>query len=75
MDRPLTAQQAADELGYHVNYLYRLLKEGTIKAKQFNRVWMIDPAEVERVKALHGPGGRLPKSSPQRLEGEEPTSN
>jgi excisionase family DNA binding protein len=65
VDKPLTAQEAASELGYHVNYLYRLLKEGTIEAVQFNRVWMIDPAEVERVKALQGPGGRLPKALKQ----------
>jgi excisionase family DNA binding protein len=58
----LTAQQAAAELGYHINHLYELLKKGTIKADQFNRVWMIDRQEVERVKALQGPGGRLPKS-------------
>ena len=62
MNRPLTAQEAADELGYHVNYLYRLLKEGTVQAQQFNRVWMIDHQEVERIKALQGPGGRLPKT-------------
>jgi hypothetical protein len=61
VNEPLTAQQAADELGYHIKYLYGLLKRGTIRGKQFNRVWMIDRAEVERIKALQGPGGRLPK--------------
>ena len=70
MDRPLTADQAADELGYHVHHLYRLLRHGTIRAERFNRSWMIDPAEVERIKALQGPGGRLPKSvSRHRAEG------
>ena len=65
MDSPLTAQQAADELGYHIKHVYRLLKVGTIHARQFNRVWMIDRQEVERIKALQGPGGRLPKSEPK----------
>jgi excisionase family DNA binding protein len=65
MSRPLTAQEAAEELGYHVNYLYRLLKESTVNAQQFNRVWMIDRQEVERIKALQGPGGRLPKEPKQ----------
>ena len=63
MEQLLTAQEAADELGYHLTYLYRLLKNGTVQAQQFNRVWMIDRQEVERIKSLQGPGGRLPKSS------------
>jgi hypothetical protein len=61
MSKPLTAHQAANELGYNIKYLYQLLKQGTIRGEQFNRVWMIDRAEVERIKALQGPGGRLPK--------------
>ena len=66
MNNLLTAQDAADELGYHLKHVYRLLKEGTIQAQQFNRVWMIDCQEVERIKALQGPGGRLPKSVPKQ---------
>ena len=66
MDSPLTAQQAADELGYHIKHVYRLLKQGTIRARQFNRVWMIDRQDVARVKALQGKGGRLPKSGPKQ---------
>lgn len=66
MDDLLTAHEAAEELGYHVKHVYRLLKEGTIQARQFNRVWMIDHQEVERVKALQRPGGRLPKVPKQQ---------
>ena len=66
MDELLTTRQAADELGYHTHHLYKLLRNGTIKARQFNRVWMIDRQEVERVKALQGPGGRLPRSVPEK---------
>ena len=62
MQRPLTAQEAADELGYNIHHMYKLLRKGTVKAERFNKAWMIDPAEVERIKALQGPGGRLPKS-------------
>jgi excisionase family DNA binding protein len=61
MGEPLTAQEAANELGYHTRHLYRLLNDGTIRGKRFGRVWMIDRQEVERVKALQGSGGRLPK--------------
>ena len=65
MEVPLTAEEAVDKLGYHVVYVRRLLRDGKIKGKQFNRVWMIDPAEVERIKSLQGPGGRLPKEPKQ----------
>ena len=61
MSDPLTAQQAADELGYHSHHVYRLLKSGTMKGRRFGTNWMIDRAEVERIKALQGKGGRLPK--------------
>ena len=61
----LTAREAANELGYHINHLYELLRSGTVQAEQFNRVWMIDRQEVERIRALQGPGGRLPKEPKQ----------
>jgi excisionase family DNA binding protein len=57
----MTTRQAAEELGYHSHHLYKLLRNETIKAGQFNRAWMIDRQEVEWFKALQGKGGRLPK--------------
>ena len=59
MSDKLTAQQAADALGYHIDHIYRLLRSGKMKAEQFNRVWLIDKAEVERVKAAQSEGGRF----------------
>ena len=61
----LTAEQAASELGYHLNYFYTMLRQGKVRAQQFNRVGMIEPSEVERVKSLQVPGGRLP-NAPKR---------
>jgi excisionase family DNA binding protein len=66
MSEPLTAQEAADALGYHLHHVYRLLRSGTLEGRQFNRVWMVDRAEVERFKAKQGPGGRRPKSAPEQ---------
>lgn len=63
MGDKLTAQEAADELGYHVNHIYRLLKEGFLYGEQFNGVWMIPKSEVRRVKALQSESGRLPKGT------------
>jgi excisionase family DNA binding protein len=69
MDDFLTAQDAADKLGYHIKHLYRMLREGTLEAQQFNRVWLIPREEVERLKSLQGPGGRLPRSATEHWEG------
>jgi excisionase family DNA binding protein len=66
MSEPLTVQQAADELDYHVKHIYRLLKSGRLEGRRFSGVWMIDRQEVERIKALQGRGGRLPKSEPKQ---------
>ena len=66
MVEPLTVRQAADELGYHSHHVYRLLKNGTMKGRRFGPSWMISRQEVERIKALQGPGGRLPKAPKQK---------
>ena len=61
MAKPLTVKEAARQLGYHPDHMRRLLRKGTVRGETFSGVWMINPAEVERIKALQGPGGRLPK--------------
>lgn len=61
MSEILTAQKAADALGYHIDHVYRLLKDGTIQGERFSGVWAIPCTEVERIKALQSKGGRLPK--------------
>jgi len=65
MDKPLTTQEAAAELGYSVRHLYRLLDGGTIQGERFGHVWMISRHELQRIKSLQGPGGRLPKEPKQ----------
>jgi hypothetical protein len=65
MSEKLTAHEAAEILGYHIDHMRLLLRRGKVEAEQFNRVWMIDRQEVERVKTLQGKGGRLPKEPRQ----------
>ena len=56
----LTAREAARELGYHVNHLYRLLAAGTVRGERFSgRVWAIRREEVTRIKKLQDENGRL----------------
>lgn len=62
MRSKMTAQEAANELGYHLNHLYRLLAQGRITGtKLLDRVWVFDREEVDRVKALQDHRGRLPR--------------
>lgn len=62
MDRPLTVKEAAKQLGYHPDHVRRLIRAGTLKAERAGLVWLIPLSEVDRIKALQGKGGRLPKS-------------
>jgi hypothetical protein len=48
MFEKLTAHQAADTPGYHVNHVYRSLRSGRMADEQFNRTWIIDPDELEQ---------------------------
>ncbi len=66
MARSLTAQEAADRLGCNVKHLYRLLNSDKVKGQRVGHIWLIDPQEVERIKSLQGPDGRLPKSEPKQ---------
>ena len=61
MDRSLTAREAADLLGYNVKHLYRFQNSGKVNGQRVGHIWLIDPQEVECIKTLQGPGGRLPK--------------
>lgn len=63
MPDKLNTTEAAEVLGYTRDHVYRLCRQGFIKAEQFNRVWMIDRAEVERIKAMQDEYGNLPRGT------------
>ena len=61
-ERDITAEEAAQQLGYHVNHLYRLLAQGKVKGRKLGgKVWLLSQDEVSRVKALQDNHGRLPR--------------
>lgn len=68
MSEPLTAEQAAEELGYTLNHVYKLLRAGKIQARRFGQAYLIDRQEVERVKALQSAKGRLPRVPKQQKD-------
>ena len=58
MTERLTAQQAAELLGYHTKHLHRLLRSGDLRGEKFGRTWIIDRSEVEEVLRLREEHGR-----------------
>ncbi len=48
----MTAKSAALILGITEYSVYRLIKNGTIAAKKFGPVWMVDSESVEDYKSL-----------------------
>lgn len=59
IENKLTAKQTADELGYHVNHVYRLLAQGIIPGERLGNYWLIDRELVEELKARQDDSGRL----------------
>ena len=60
MERPLTVPEAARELDYHPDHVRRLLRAGTMRGEQVGGRWLIGRQEIQRIKDLQGPDGRLP---------------
>jgi excisionase family DNA binding protein len=59
MSDRLTTEEAAQELGYHIKHVQKLLRDGVICGEKFGRTWMVPRSEVERIRALQSPGGRF----------------
>uniref|UniRef100_A0A6M3K6W2 Putative DNA binding, helix-turn-helix domain containing protein n=1 Tax=viral metagenome TaxID=1070528 RepID=A0A6M3K6W2_9ZZZZ len=54
MSEKVTAQQAAQILGYHLTHIYRLLAKpgrGGLLAQKFGNTWMIDKDSVLALKS------------------------
>lgn len=52
MEEWLTITEAAEQSGYHANYIRRLARAGMIRARKFGPVWQIHrPALLEYMAA------------------------
>lgn len=51
----MTTQEAAEVLGINRSLVIRFVEQGRLQAVKHGRDWWIDPAEVERFKALPRP--------------------
>jgi excisionase family DNA binding protein len=59
MTEVVTPAEAAEELGYHVNHIYRLIRLGVVNAERFSDRWAIDREEIERLRSLQDKHGRI----------------
>jgi len=51
MGDKLTVKQVAEQLDYHPNHVRRLLRSGAMRGTKVGEaVWLIDQAEVDRIK-------------------------
>jgi len=54
----LTAAQAAAELGIHRNNVLKAMRKGTLKAKQYGKVWLATRAAVAEYGKKRAPEER-----------------
>jgi excisionase family DNA binding protein len=65
----LTTQQAAAELGVNDSRVRQLIRAGKLKAQQFGRAYLLEPAEVKKLVGKignDGKTGRPPKSKDEK---------
>ncbi len=72
-DRPVTLQQAAEELGVHYMTVYRYVRTGRLPATRVGGTWQIDPADLGLVRLTRASksdgGGAARRRSTTRLQG------
>lgn len=59
MSNIISAEEAAKQLGYHKNHVYRLLREGKIKGERVGGGWVVDAQSVALAKAQQDVNGRI----------------
>lgn len=61
---PLSTRDAARRLGVSTNRVGDLIRQGTLRATRFGRVWIVDECSLETV-AARGVGGRVRPLAPE----------
>ena len=65
----LTPTQAAEQLKLTRQGIVKAIKNGHLYARKYGRLYLIDPAALERYRATRKPAGRppgTPKKKPSR---------
>ena len=64
----ITLQEAADRLGVHYMTAYRYVRTGRLAARRDGVQWVVDPAEVARLRSAPRPArGRVRAEGPDKL--------
>jgi excisionase family DNA binding protein len=45
----MTTEEAARELGYHPNYIRRLLRSGRLEGRKYGTIWLVEIVSVNRL--------------------------
>lgn len=53
-----SVRQAAEELGFTAQYIYKLIEDGKIEAERVGGYWMIEKSEVDRYKGISERSGK-----------------
>ena len=69
MTRRLTLQEAAERLGVHYMTAYRYVRTGRLPATRDGVQWLVDPADLKRLRAKRAPtgSGRVRSEGPVKL--------
>lgn len=51
----VTTQEAAGILGFHIDYVRRLILRGKIKAEKLGHNWLIQECDLKKVKRQRSP--------------------
>lgn len=68
MEKFLTTEEAAEELGVTPARARQLIRAGILKAKQFGRAYVVTPAAITEARKRHSKPGPVPKASGVRKE-------
>lgn len=55
----ISAQEAAEQLGYHVKHVYRLLRENKLEGQRIGGGWVVSVLSVAQAKARQDSNGRI----------------
>jgi excisionase family DNA binding protein len=74
-NRLLTTEQAAAELGVNDSRVRQLIRAGELKAQQFGRAYLLEPAEVKRLVGKIGNSGKVGRPPKPKAESSKARKN
>jgi excisionase family DNA binding protein len=67
----LTTEEAAAELGVNDSRVRQLIRAGELKAHQYGRAYLLEPAEVKKLVGKVGNSGKVGRPPRAKAEGSK----